>query len=277
MRLGVNVDFGHKTPDEWIHIVRRLRVRTVVAPMQPGTDTETKKAYLRYMEQFDLTVGEVGVWNNVLSPDPHARKSAIDYAKDCLALADEIGAVCCVNTAGSHGIKGAAYHPDNYHADTYTQIVDTARDIIDAVKPKHTFYTIEPMPWMHPDSPDDYLALLRDIDRTHAAAHLDYTNMINSVSRYHNRTAFIKECFQKLGSQIKSIHAKDVHFGKGLPCCLNECIPGTGGVDFPLVLRLASRLHADIPMFVEHMQEERQYQAALQHLHQTAETEGVFV
>ncbi len=54
---------------------------------------------------------------------------------------------------------------DNYEADVYALIVDSVREIIDAVNPKRTFYTIEPMPWMVPDSPDQYLQLLKDVDR----------------------------------------------------------------------------------------------------------------
>ena len=94
--------------------------------------------------------------------------------------------------------------------DTYALSVDTVRQIIDAVNPKHTFYTIEPMPWMYPDSPDNYLKLIRDIDRPAFAVHMDYTNMINGLDKYFNSDDFIRECFQKLGPYIKSIHAKDI-------------------------------------------------------------------
>jgi len=43
--------------------------------------------------------------------------------------------------------------------------------IIDAVQPTRTFYTLETMPWMYPDSPQSYLRLLQAVDRRQFAVH----------------------------------------------------------------------------------------------------------
>lgn len=161
----------------------------------------------------------------------------------------------------------SGYYPDNYSDDTYALLIDTVREIVDSVKPHRTFYTIEPMQWMHPDSPDDYLQLIKDIQRDSVAVHLDYVNMINSFERYHNRNGFIRECYQKLGPYIKCVHAKDVHLGPESPCCLRECSPGQGEIDFGLVLRLSHNLGADTPVFVEHMTEYPDFQKAMAFLH----------
>jgi Sugar phosphate isomerases/epimerases len=144
----------------------------------------------------------------------------------------------------------------------YTEI----RNIIDEVKPKYTFYAIEPMQWMHPDSPDDYLKLLQDMDRHKVAVHLDYVNMINSFERYHNRKAFINECYRKLGPYIKSIHAKDVQLGNESPCCLREVTPGAGDIDFTQVFTLSNRLSADMPVFVEHLSDFAAYKDAIKYM-----------
>ena len=89
-------------------------------------------------------------------------------------------------------------------------IVETTRSIIDAVKPKRTYYTLETMPWAYPDSPDSYLALLQAIDRERFAVHLDPVNLICSPQRYYSSGRLIRECFEKLGPHIKSCHAKDI-------------------------------------------------------------------
>ena len=36
------------------------------------------------------------------------------------------------------------------------------------------------MPWMIPDSPDENLQLIKDVNRKAFAVHLDFVNMINS-------------------------------------------------------------------------------------------------
>ena len=72
-------------------------------------------------------------------------------------MADEIGARCCVNIAGSRGAKWDGPHPADLTPETFDLIVQSVREIIDAVKPTRAFYTLETMPWMYPDSADSYL------------------------------------------------------------------------------------------------------------------------
>lgn len=266
MRLGINGDLGHRNPEEWIALIRKYGVRAAVAPMAADEDESLRREYLRLAKDHDILIGEVGIWKNVLDPDTEKRKEAIEFSKQQLAFADEIGARCCVNITGAAGEVWDGYYPENYAPETYERIVETAREIIDAVKPRRTFFTFEPMYWMHPDSPDDYLKLLQDIDRKQAGVHLDYVNMINSFERYHNRNAFIKECFQKLGVYTKSIHAKDVILKAIPPISLVETLPGTGVIDFSSVLRLADRLDPDMPVFVEHLSGLEEYEKAVGHL-----------
>jgi hypothetical protein len=89
-------------------------------------------------------------------------------------------------------------------------IVKTTQEIIDAVKPVRTFYSLETIPWVFPDSPDTYLGLIIAFDRNQFAVHLDPVNMISSPRRYYNNGAFIKECFEKMGPYIKNYHAKSI-------------------------------------------------------------------
>jgi sugar phosphate isomerase/epimerase len=141
--------------------------------------------------------------------------------------------------------------------------VDSVREIIDGVKPKRTFYTLEPMPWMYPDSPEIYLKMLKDIDRPAFGVHLDYANMINGLDRFRNASDFIRQCFEMLGPHIKSVHAKDVALMPGaLPCYLQEKPPGEGSIDFGLVLRLTQGLGDDTTLFVEHISSHEGYMAA---------------
>lgn len=275
MRLGINGELGHKNPDEWMQIIHRFNVRAAVAPMTKDEPPEIRKEYLRLADQNDIVIGEVGVWNNVLDPDEKKGRAAIRFTQEQLAFADEIGACCCVNIAGAAGQVWDGYYPENYADETYERIVDVTREIIDAVKPERTFFTLQPMYWMHPDSPDDYLQLIKDIDRPSFGVHLDYANMITGISRYHNCEAFLEECFRKLGPYIKSIHAKDVILKPQPPVCIQETMPGTGRVDFGQVFRLADRLNADIPVFTEHLPDIEAYGKAIAYMQEIQRREGL--
>lgn len=277
MRIGGGIEKPYSNPDEWIALVKDLSYSTVLVPVSYDTPTEIKQDYLKYMKEHDLILGEVGVWRNPLSLDEKERQSAMDYCKNQLALADEMGANCCVNIAGSRGEKWDGFCMDNYYEDTYNLIVDTVREIIDCVKPKNTFYTLEPMPWMVPDSPDSYLQLIKDVDRHEFAVHLDCTNMINSPKKYVYRMEFIEECFQKLGPYIKSIHIKDIFMREVFPCSIEETAPGKGCIDFVKVLKLCEGLGEDTTAFVEHLSTHAEYKEAVQYLRTQSEIAKVYI
>ncbi|HIS67948.1 MAG TPA: sugar phosphate isomerase/epimerase [Candidatus Gallacutalibacter stercoravium] len=274
MRLGGSVEKPYNTPAEWLAMVRALGYSAVSAPVDAGAPARVRQEYLACARENNLLIGEVGAWSSPLSTDEKKRAAALRHCKEQLALADELGANCCVNISGARGPEWADYYPLNYAADTYTLIVDTVREIIDAVKPTRTYYALEPMPWMLPDSVDGYLALLRDVDRPAFAVHLDYTNLINSLEKYHNSSLLIQDCFARLGPYIKSVHAKDVILD-GLPCCIRETPPGTGIIDFGLVLRLTHALGPDTPLFVEHLTGWDAYRDAARFIRAQAKKAGV--
>ncbi|MCM8756987.1 MAG: hypothetical protein NC823_00715 [Candidatus Omnitrophica bacterium] len=57
-------------------------------------------------------------------------------------------------------------------------IVEVVRQIIDAVKPVRSYYTLETMPWMYPDSAESYQSLLQAVDRKAFAVHFNPVNLL---------------------------------------------------------------------------------------------------
>ena len=159
------------------------------------------------------------------------------------------------------------------------EVLAAFREIIDAVNPERAFYCIEPMPWMVPDGPDEYLQLMRDVDRKQFGVHMDFVNMISSPRRYLAAEQFIEECFRKLGPYIKSTHLKDSRMNHTkLTACLEECSPGEGGLDFERVLPILDRyLPADAPVLLEHMQTEEEYRRAYDYTAGKARAAGISV
>ncbi|MEI7527245.1 MAG: TIM barrel protein, partial [Mariniphaga sp.] len=199
MRLGGPVTTKYDNPEEWVAALQELGYRAAYCPVDNNAGESTIAAYAKAAKQANIVIAEVGAWNNPLCSDSKEREAAIIYNQKQLELADRIGASCCVNISGSRGKKWDGPHVDNLTEATYALIVDTVRAIIDAVKPKHSVYTLEPMPWAYPDSADSYLKLIADIDRKEFSAHMDMVNWINSPEKYFKNAQFIKECFKKLG------------------------------------------------------------------------------
>ncbi len=154
-------------------------------------------------------------------------------------------------------------------------IVETVRGVIDEVKPTRTFYTLETMPWMYPDSADSYLALMKAIDRDRFAVHLDPVNLVNCPARCFRTAALLEECFEKLGPHIKSCHAKDIALGDTLTVHLDEVRLGTGMMDYGVYLRELAKLDPNTPLMLEHLPDEDEYDKAAEHIRTVAEREGI--
>lgn len=260
MRLGGSVMKPYSSPKEWLAHVKELGYSAVVFPVESTAPASVVQEYLRVCQDNDLLIGEVGSWRNVMALDPKEREANLDWNIRQLELAETVGANCCVNISGSFAEYWDGYHPDLDTKETWDLVVSNTQRIIDAVKPTHTAYSLEPMPWMVPESPEQYLQLMKDVDRDAFKVHLDYCNMLNSIERYRHASEFITHCFELLGPHIVSIHAKDALILQGgLPIVINEVMPGEGSLDLSLVTKLAHGLGDDIPVFVEHLDTHEQY------------------
>ena len=274
LRLGGPTFGKFDSPDEWVKAVKKLGYSAAYCPVGAGEKDDVVKAYARAAKKADIIIAEVGAWSNPISPDEKTRSEARIKCRRQLALADRIGANCCVNISGSLSENWAGPSPKNLTEETFDMIVETTRAIIDDVKPTRTYFTLETMPWAYPDSPDSYLRLLKAIDRKRFAVHLDPVNLICSPQRYFKNGQLIRECFRILGPYIKSCHAKDILLSTKLTTHLDEVRPGLGGLDYAAFLRELSKF-PHTPLMLEHLPNAEEYRLAATHVRSVAKKLGL--
>ena len=267
VRIGGPVFFSDQDPEKWA-IEARKKYRAVYAPNVSLDDKDRIKAVIEAVKKNDLVIAEVGAWCNMLDVDPDKRKANLDNVINKLAIADEIGARCCVNIAGSFNPDHwDGPHPKDLTDEFFDQTVENARKIIDAVNPKRSKFALEMMAWAYPYSADSYLRLIKAIDRKGFGVHIDICNMINSPAIMWNTTGLINETFDKLGQWIASCHAKDLKWIRGAAVHFEECALGDGNIDYATYLgRLATLPDKDVPLMMEHMPNEEVYEKCRQHL-----------
>ena len=275
MRLGAPVFNVPEDPAGWAAAVKAKGYRAAYCPLTPEADDATVRAYAEAARRADIVIAEVGAWSNPLSPDDAIRAAALEKCAAALDLADRIGARCCVNIAGSRGAKWDGPCDLDLTEETFEMIVASVREIIDAAAPERTFYTLEPMPWMVPDSADSYLRLLRAVDRKAFAVHMDPVNLVCSPQRYFDSARLLRECIGKLGPHIRSCHAKDIILRDKLTVHLDEVRPGEGGLDYGTFLREMARLDEGTPLLLEHMHAESDYDLGAAYIRKIAAEEGV--
>jgi len=273
MRLGAPV-FNYTTPEEWAMAHARKRLGAAYWPLPVEAPADKRDAYLGAAQRHGLAIAEVGVWNNLLDPDPAKREANFQASVAKLRLADAVGARCCVNISGSLGAQWDGPHPGNLTLETFNAVVNITRRILDEAAPANTFYTLECMPWMFPHDLGSMLRLLDAVGHPRFAVHLDMANLMNMPEKVWRNAEHTRAWFDALGPRIRSIHAKDVILRTHMTTHIDETLPGRGQFDFAELLRCA---HAqdDVSVMCEHLSSEAEYDEAAAHLHGVADSIGL--
>ena len=276
IRLGGPIFEGGDDPEALALASRKLGYRAAYCPGVALKDSEKIRAFAEAFARHDVVIAEVGRWVNLLDSDPEKRRQNLQTVTEGLALAEAIGALCCVDIAGSFSpTSWFGPHPDNLSEKYFDATVQNARKIIDAVKPKRARFTFEVMGWALPDSPDSYLRLIKAIDRPAFGVHLDPCNLVNSPKKFYHNAALLNECFDKLGRWIVSCHGKDLTWDVEMNVHFREVVPGKGSLDYATYLRRLAALPHNPPLMLEHLATAQDYAAARQHVFEVGRNEGL--
>jgi sugar phosphate isomerase/epimerase len=273
IRLGGPVFVKSGDPRELAREHRRLGYSAGLCPRAKADDSEKTREIEKAFAAENVVIAEVGAWVNMLDPDAEKRRANMRFVAERLALAEAVGARCCVNTAGSFATRGP--HPDDLSPKHFDATVENCRRLIDEVKVKRTRFAIEMMSWCLPDSPEAYVKLVRAVDRKGFGVHLDPCNGINCAARYYRSGEFIAECVRQLGQWIVSCHAKDLEMLPESNIHLQEVVPGRGQVDYRTYLRALAKLPGDTPLLLEHLKTAEEYDEGAKYVRRIAAEVGV--
>lgn len=257
IRLGGPIFLKSTDPAELAREHKRLGYGAAYCPTVPLADAaRVEKAFAAE----NVILAEVGAWKNMLDPDPTARAANLAYVQERLALADAVGARCCVDIAGSFNPKvWYGPHKDNLSPRFYDATVENVRKVLDAVKPKRTKFALEIMGWSAPDSATSYLKLIKAIDRPTFGVHIDVCNAVNSPALFYNNAALTDDLFQRLSRWIVSCHAKDLAWLPEMNVHYVEVIPGRGEIDYQAYLRAIHKYAPQAPLMLEHLKTDDEY------------------
>jgi sugar phosphate isomerase/epimerase len=278
VRLGGPLFKSPKDPEELALAHKAAGYRAAYCPSVSLSDKERIGDIAKAFAKHDVILAEVGRWCNLMDVSEAKRATNLKNVTEGLALAEEIGALCCVDIAGSyHPAVWYGPHPENLSKKFFDAAVENARKIIDAVKPKRAKFSYEVMGWAIPDSADSYLALVKAVDRDAFGVHLDPCNAVNSPARFYDNTAVLNELFDKLGPWIVSCHAKDVAWSNPveLQVHLVEVIPGKGSIDYATYLKRLAALPHDVPLMLEHLKTKAEYDEGQRYIREVAGKSGV--
>jgi len=266
MRLGISENFPHSSPEEWAMLHKQAGLDAVVFPLGHTAPVSKIDAYVNAANAYDIVIAEVGSWCNPLDPDLQKREANRTTCLRQLELAEYIGAKCCVNISGAIGEVWDGSYAENYTPQTRESIIQHLQDLLDAVKPVKTKYTLEPMPHMLPDSPESYLELIRDVNRPGFGVHVDIVNMLVSPRVYFNNRQLVDDTFRLLGKYTASCHVKDAILDHSLTVSIRETECGHGGLDLAYYVKKADETDPQMPMIIEHLSDMRKFRDAISYI-----------
>jgi sugar phosphate isomerase/epimerase len=276
MRLGAMHLKESPDPEAWARSLVDKGYRAAALPCAITSPDSLIREFGKSAAKHGIVIAEVGAWGNVLrDSDRTTKAAAMEQAQRALYVAEEIGASCAVNIAGSRASQWDGPDEKNMTSETHAMIVDSVRAIIDAVRPRRSFYTLEPMPWMYPCDIATQRSLLRDVDRPGFAVHFDPVNMIRTVDMYYANGRFMTDFIREFGPLIKSVHAKDTLLSGKLTVHLQEVRPGLGRLDYRTLLTELQAVSADMPLLIEHLSTEQEYVDSTLHVRAEAEKAGI--
>lgn len=276
LRLGAPCFAKTDDPVELARWHRAQGYRAAYCPKVDLKDADRIRAVEKAFGEADVVIAEVGRWCNLTDPDPEKRRKNLAVVTEGLALADAVGAKCCVDIAGSFN-PGVWYgpHPDNFTPRFFDAAVENARSVIDAVKPRRAKFCYEMMGWTMPESADRYLAMIKAVDRPAFAVHLDPCNLVNSPEKFYRNADLLNACFDKLGPWIVSCHAKDLTWEVELNVHFREVRPGAGALDYRTFLRRLAAMPNPPPLMIEHLKGAEEYAAAAKYIRETGQALGL--
>lgn len=264
MRLGTNAVFSHEAPEQLAEIFHKKGLRAAAFPVDCNASEKLIHAYEKAFADYDIMIAEVGVWNSPFSSDEGQAERSREFCRRQLELADEVKARCCVNVSGSAGEIWSGCYAENYSEELYKRNIEFVRWLLDTVKPRNTFYTLEPMQWMLPDSPQSYLKFMEDVNRSRLAVHFDPVNFVNSPKKAMLYGEYLDEAIGLLAPHIKSCHLKDFDIIRGLTVQIVETLPGTGRAELRSYIEKINAIDDEMPMLVEHLGSEDEYDRAFE-------------
>jgi sugar phosphate isomerase/epimerase len=276
LRLGAPVSVPGDDPETLARAHRAKGYRAAYCPSIPLDDRERLRATADAFARHDVVIAEVGRWVNLLDPDSEARRKNLATVTEGLALAEAVGARCCVDIAGSFSTASwFGPHPENLSERFFDAAVENARRILDAVKPTRATFCYEMMAWSLPDSPDACLRMLSAVDRRAFAVHLDPCNLVNSPARYYRSADLVRECYAKLGPHVASVHVKDLTWDVEMAVHFREVQAGLGSIDHAAWLAVHAQACPDAPLMLEHLRSDAEYDAARDQVRGAGDRQGL--
>ncbi|MEI7730066.1 MAG: sugar phosphate isomerase/epimerase [Verrucomicrobiota bacterium] len=233
--------------------------RSDVSSLTPARCKEIADVY----RDAGITIHSLGVYANLIHPDPAERKANLDYFAAMMDVGGHMGVNTFISEAGhfrdpKEPEPRIAHH---FQDEVWTYMLETGKQLAALAEKRDAKILLEGFYRGFLASAKRLRLFLEEIHSPHLRALLDPANLIEVND--------LDEMFQQLAPHIDCLHAKDrkYHVERGVPA-------GQGSLDYEKLVRLAATHTPHAPLVLEYVGP-KDYQAALAHLRAAMQKVGV--
>ena len=237
----------------------RYNERADVSSLTPARCKEIADIY----RNAGISIHSIGVYTNLIHPDPAERKANLDYFEAMMNIGAHMGVNTFISEAGHYRDpkEPEPKIPHHFQDDVWIYMLDTARQLAAIAQKYQAKVLLEGFYRGFLASAKRLRMFLEEVNSPQIRALLDPANLIEVND--------LEEMFNQLGPWVDCLHAKDrkIHVERGVPA-------GQGSLDYVKFVTLAARHTPNAPLFLEYVGP-KDYRAALEHLRGAMQTAGV--
>lgn len=243
--------------------------------MDLTSDALTKEKCRLISDAFrdaNLPVVVVSGYTNIVHPDPARRKENLKNLKTLLKFARDLGSPYVVSETGTFCVDSDwVWHEENGTHEAYETLCEIVTDLAKYAYDNGSVFLIENYVNNIIGSVQQLERLFADVNHNGLGLLMDPTNYFTD-SNIDDVDDEINRIFNALGERIKIAHAKDckragskeekhadidaseAHTFRGAGS-VELPAPGLGILNYDLYLKRLARLHPNIPIIIEHLDE----------------------
>ena len=240
----------------------------------PQTLTAEKARTIRdAFRDANIQIVAISGYTNLISPDPEKKRKNIEYVKSLLKFAREFGTPYVISETGTYEPSSDwVFHERNATEEAFQEIKEVIVELADWARKHDAVFLVENYVNNVIGSVDQLLRLFREVDHPGLGLLMDPTNYFNG-SNIRNVDAELYRIFNALEHKIKIAHAKDIKLAESseekhasIDAVESHTFRGAGDVELPaaglgvlnyeLYLKLLSKKYPNIPIIIEHLDEE---------------------
>ncbi len=209
--------------------------------------------------QAGVEVCQINGWYEPLCAREDERRAAgVAGAQALVRLGRRVGALSVYLRPGGLNPHGHWFpHPENHSRATFDRLVDSLRAVCAVAEAEGMRLALEGHVLSPLDDVDTVRAMIEAVGSPALGFNFDPVNFIGCVRAVHDNAHGLNLLAEVLGHAFVAAHAKDCRLRDELVVHIEECVPGTGCLDYILFLQLCQRHCPHGYVIIEHLPDDQ--------------------